>query len=76
MKATHKTQKEDVLEYLQTHDSLSQMEAYRVFDAPITRLSAVIFDLRKEGNIIESVNCKGKNCYGKISYVKYSLTNE
>ena len=49
------------------------MDAYTKFPAPITRLSAVIYDLRKLGYDIESVQEVSKNCYGTNPYVRYVL---
>ena len=69
-----RSQRKDVLKYLKTHKrGLTQMDAYTKFPAPITRLSAVIYDLRKQGYDIESVDEMSKNCYGTIQYVRYVL---
>ena len=68
-----RSQRVDVLNYLKEHpEGITQMDAYRKFPAPITRLAAVIFDLRKHHNII-SMDCEGQNCYGHNSYVTYKL---
>ena len=64
-------QQVDVLEYLREHGNITQLEAYREFPAPITRLAAVIHELRKVGYDIETKNCVGKNCYGTIRYADY-----
>lgn len=72
-KVTHTTQRQDVLAYLEEHGSITQMQAYKVFDAPITRLSSVIFDLKKLGKDIETVDIIGKNCYGTYRCAKYVL---
>ena len=68
-----RSQKKDVLEYLRTHGDISQMEAYRVFEAPITRLAAVICELRKDGYDIETVDWISQNCYGTKRYARYEL---
>ena len=73
MKIKTRCQQEDILQYLRTHESLSQLEAYRVFPAPITRLAVSICALRKKGYNIETISLKGKNCYGKYSCAKYVL---
>lgn len=73
MKIKTRCQQEDILQYLRTHESLSQLEAYRVFPAPITRLAVSICALRKKGYNIETVEFKGKNCYGGYSCAKYVL---
>ena len=74
-KVVVRNQRTDVLNYLKKHKKagITQMDAYRKFPAPITRLAAVIFDLRKMGYDIESVEEVGKNCYGTVSYVRYVL---
>ena len=68
--------RKDVLQYLKKHKKgLTQMDAYVKFPAPITRLSAVIFDLRKTHNI-KSVDVEGKNCYGAYRCERYILDDE
>lgn len=71
----HKSQRQDVLEWLIDHPEtgITQKDAYAVFDAPITRLSAVIFDLRQQGHNIVSVDEESHNCYGTNQYVRYKL---
>ena len=59
-----------VLKYLQENDSISSMEAFELFGA--TRLSAIIFKLRKY--YIINQNCESKNRYGeKVRFVRYKL---
>lgn len=72
-KVKMRNQHKDVFAYLKTHGSITQLEAYRNFPAPITRLSAIIFDLRKAGHNIDSEWCKTQNCYGKTRFKKYTL---
>ena len=61
-----------VLKYLQENESLSSMEAFGLFGA--TRLSAIIFKLRKYGYCIINQDCKSKNRYGeKVRFVRYKL---
>ena len=71
----HRSQRQDVLEWLIDHPEtgITQKDAYAVFDAPITRLSAVIFDLRQQGHNIVSVDEESHNCYGTNLYVRYKL---
>ena len=47
-----KTQSEKVLEYMQVNGGITSMDAFR--DLGITRLSARIWDLRKEGTEIDN----------------------
>lgn len=70
-----RNQRRDVLQWLIDHPEtgITQKDAYKVFDAPITRLSAVIFDLRQQGHNILSVEEESHNCYGTNCYVRYKL---
>ena len=71
-----RNQRDDVLEYMQNHsEGITQLDAYRKFEAPITRLSAVIFELRQQGYNILSNQEEGNNCYGHLNYVRYTLVN-
>ena len=67
------TQKADVLKYLQTHKSISQMQAYTKFKAPITRLAAIICKLRKEGYNLVTKERESVNEYGTHRYAEYTL---
>lgn len=61
-----------VLKHLQDHSSITSLEAFR--DYGITRLSAIIYDLRKDGWIIDSQRVSCKNRYNKTVYfAKYCL---
>ena len=71
MKKT-KTQKSEVLRYMQTHRGITSLQAIEKFGA--TRLSDIIFRLRKDGYDIETEQITTKNRYGhSVTYVKYSL---
>lgn len=61
-----------ILKYLQENDSISSMEAFELFG--VTRLSAIIFKLRKCGYRIINQHRESKNRYGeKVHFVKYKL---
>lgn len=61
-----------VLQWLQTGASISSMEAIENFGA--TRLSAIIFDLRKRGYDIETVMCDGRDRFGNsMRFARYYL---
>ena len=65
------TNKEIVLKHLKQYGSITSWEAIKEYG--ITRLGAVIFELRKEHNI-ESKTVKGTDRYNrKISWAKYEL---
>ena len=56
-------------------DGITSWEAIKEFGA--TRLSAIIFNLRKKGFIIENEWIETKNRYGdNVRFVKYSLNKE
>ena len=71
----HKGNVGRVLEYLKTHKKgITSMQAFDLFGA--TRLSAIIFGLRKDYKI-ESIRCEGKNRYGtKVFFDRYVLIKE
>lgn len=66
-------QQERVLQYMNEHGSITSMEAFR--DLGTTRLSAVIFSLRRKGHNIKSVTESFRNRYNEpIYYSRYSLS--
>lgn len=70
-----KGQKVRVLQHLKTHGSLTSMEAFENYG--VTRLAAVIFDLRKLGHDIVTLDMDGSNRYGEpVRYAKYVLKGE
>lgn len=70
-----KSQTEDVLRFMKENGSISSMEAFREFGA--TRLSAIIFSLRKRGYVIETEMWTCQNRYGKtVDFAKYVLVSE
>lgn len=63
-----KTQRSEVLKYLENNKKgLTSMEAFSKFGA--TRLSAIIFDLRKDGYKIVGEDKKVKDRYGRTTLV-------
>ena len=61
-----------VLKHLKDRGHITSLEAFREYG--LTRLSAVIFDLRKDGFNIASDKVGRKNRYGKMVYfAKYTL---
>lgn len=66
------TQREAILDVLKSGDSISSLEAFAEFG--ITRLSAIIFDLRKKGYNITGKDETITNRYGgKVTFTRYSL---
>lgn len=64
-----------VLEHLKNNEGITSMESFELYGA--TRLSAIIFCLRQDGYVINSVRKQGKNRYGdKVNYVQYQLVGE
>ena len=67
-----KSQKLAILDYLEYYNTITSMQAFELFG--VTRLSAIIFNLRKEGHMIKSTQKKTKNRYGNTTnYVEYTL---
>lgn len=65
----------DVLTHLKEKGSITSMEAINLYGA--TRLSAIIFNLRKLGLNIESINECGTDRYGRTcNYARYFLREE
>ena len=61
-----------VLQWLEANASISSMEAIQNFGA--TRLSAIIFNLRKRGYNIETVMVDGRDRFGnQMRYARYYL---
>tara|TARA_R100000808_G_C2153197_1_gene163195 strand:+ start:998 stop:1219 length:222 start_codon:yes stop_codon:yes gene_type:complete len=70
-----KTQKEAVLDHLQQFQTITSLEAIKEFGA--TRLSDIIFRLRKEGYNIESLPFVRKNRFGNtVTLAKYFLNEK
>ena len=75
IKVNKETHYDRVLKHLQDHNSITSLEAFR--DYGITRLSAIIYLLRRDGWKINSENVGCKNRYGKMVYfAKYMLVGE
>lgn len=67
-----KSHSERVLDYMNNFGSISSLEAFR--DLGVTRLSAVIFNLKKAGYNITSNREKSTNRYGDTTYfARYRL---
>ena len=66
------TQNEKVLRHLKEIGSITSWEAIREYG--ITRLSAKIYDLRKQGYDIDSERVTAKNRFGEsCTFAKYFL---
>lgn len=65
-------QQERVLRYMNEFGSISSLEAFK--DLGVTRLAAVIFDLKKNGVKIESKMESCKNRYGEsVHFSRYCV---
>lgn len=62
-----------ILEYLKNHkNGITSIQAFEMFGA--TRISAIIYNLRKYGYNVESIWKEGKNRYGdEVRFVQYVL---
>lgn len=67
-----KTHCDRVLDYLNEFGSITSLDAFR--DLGVTRLSAVVFDLKKKGIPIETQFESSKNRWGDTTnYARYSF---
>ena len=70
MKGTNKTR--EVLKYMQENEGITSMDAFKKFGA--TRLSSLIFSLRKQGYDIETIDMECIDRYGHtVRFAKYVL---
>ena len=71
-KERYMNQLDAVRDYLESGNTITSMEAIQMFGA--TRLSDIIFRLRKRGYIINTINCECTNRFGHhTTYAKYVL---
>jgi len=69
------TQEERTLEYMQKFGGITSKDAFN--DLGITRLSAKIFNLKKQGYVIVDEMKQSKNRFGEITHFKkYMLADE
>lgn len=69
------TQKVRVFHHLDKHGTITSMEAFTMYG--ITRLSAVIFMLRKDGYDIVTQDTTGKNRYDEVCrFATYAYNKE
>ena len=67
-----KTQTDAVLEWLQTGAGITSLDAFK--ELGVTRLSAIIFNLRRQGYDIEAENVRVRNRFGNtVTVAKYYL---
>ena len=65
-----KTKHQKIKEHLESGKSITSWEAIELYN--VTRLAAIIFNLKKDGMKIESKDYSGKNSYGEfVRYTKY-----
>ena len=68
-------QQQRVLEYMREKGSITSMEAFQALGT--TRLSAVIFCLRRKGHDIRSITESFKNRYNEpVCYSRYMLKEQ
>lgn len=66
------SQKSMVLDYMEEFGSITPIDAFR--DLGITRLSAIVLNLKEEGHDIDKVIETGKNRFGnRTRYARYSF---
>lgn len=68
-------QRQAVMNHLLMHGDITSMEAYDLYGC--TRLAAVIFDFRKMGYVISTIEEHGKNRYGESTrYARYVIAKK
>ena len=68
-------QRDRVLQYMQRFGSITTAEAF--FDLGVTRLSARIFELKKDGYKIKSEGLASTNRFGEhCTYARYMFVGE
>lgn len=66
------SQKQMVLDYIRDLGGITPLDAFR--DLGVTRLAAVIFELKEDGHDIRTEREHGKNRYGQPTrYARYSF---
>lgn len=66
------SQKKMVLDYVREFGSITPFDAFK--DLGITRLSAIVFNLREEGHDMHTEREYGKNRFGHSTrYARYSF---
>lgn len=64
------SQRDDIIRHLMTEGSITAWEAIKEYGS--TRLSAIVYELRKKGWHIESEMVTSKNRYGNpVTFVRY-----
>ena len=75
MKKEKTTKSQKVLDHLQKNGAITSIEAIDLYGA--TRLSAIIYNLRKKGYVIETKMLETIDRYGNpCHYGKYILYNQ
>ena len=69
------SQTSEILNHLQTHGSITSLEAINLYGA--TRLASIIYVLRQRGYNITTIICEGKTRYDRTcNFAKYVLVKE
>ena len=69
------TKTKAVLDHLREHGSITSMEAFELYGA--TRLSAIVFQLRRKGHPIVSKDERGPDRYGHmVTFSRYVYERE
>lgn len=69
------SQREDIIRHLMTEGSITAWEAIKEYGS--TRLSAIVYELRKQGWNIESEMVTAKNRYGNpVTFARYHFKSK
>lgn len=64
-----KTQTDELINFLQDHKEISSWEAFERFG--ITRLSGLIYEIKRKGYVIKTDNRLVQNRYGASRYIAF-----
>lgn len=71
-KRSNTSQRQMVLDHMRTHGTITSIEAIELYGA--TRLSGLIYNLKKDGYNIHTELLKGSTRYGEsCQYAQYSI---
>ena len=74
-KKVQKNKTTEILKHLQVRGYITAREAYDLYGSQ--KVSSIIFNLRKQGYIINTVNCVGKDRYGHTcKFARYELIED
>ena len=70
-----KTKTTEIMKHLRLHGHITSLEAFQLYGSQ--KVSSIIYNLRKKGWNIKTVDCVGKDRYGHtMKYADYRLEED